>query len=148
VNIAKARGAQPILFTPSARILNNNRQQQLPVSSNHFTKPQPQKDYAFTGDYAQTIRQIAARENLPLIDLERESMAFANQLTGNQWWDYWLVVDPSVNSYYANGAAGSPQSPDGTHFQEKGAKVMANLVAQQIKQDPTLADLSKILLLK
>lgn len=148
VNIAKARGAQPIVFTPSARILNKNRQQQLPVSSNHFTKPQPQKDYAFTGDYAQTIRQIAARENLPLIDLERESMAFANQLTGNQWWDYWLVVDPSVNSYYANGAAGSPQSPDGTHFQEKGAKVMANLVAQQIKQDPTLADLSKILLLK
>lgn len=145
IEIVKSRGAHPVLFTPSARILNEKREQKLPVAPNHFTQHQPQKDYAFVGNYAQTLRQIAARENLPIIDLEAESIDFANTLSGNEWWNYWLVVDPAINAYYANGAAGSPQSPDGTHFQAKGAHAMASIVARAIANNPELTVLHQLL---
>lgn len=145
IEIARERGAIPVLFTPTTRIKNAQGQQSTPVVHSHLTKQNAKKGYMFTGDYTQTIKDTATANAVPLIDLEAASIEFANQLPTNGWKNYWLVVDPSVNSFYANGVAGSPQAPDGTHFQKNGAEAMAELVAREIKANKELVELQSFL---
>ncbi|MDZ4263128.1 MAG: GDSL-type esterase/lipase family protein, partial [Pseudomonadota bacterium] len=143
IKIARARGAIPVLFTPTTRIKNAHGQQATPVVHSHFTKQNTNNGYLFTGDYTQTIKDAATANAVPLIDLEAASIQFVNGLSAEDWKNYWLVVDPIINSFYANGVAGSTQTPDGTHFQEKGAEMISTLIAQGIKQNPELLDLGK-----
>ena len=145
IEIARARGAKPILFTPTTRIKNALGQQATPVVHSHFTKQNNSNGYLFTGDYTQTIKDTATANAVPLIDLEAASIQFANQLNADEWKHYWLVVDPAINRFYANGIAGSPQAPDGTHFQQKGAEAMAELVAQEIEINGELRELNAYL---
>ena len=111
----------------------------------HFTKQNANKGYLFTGDYTQTIKDTATANAVPLIDLEAASIQFANSLNIDEWKNYWLVVDPTVNRFYANGVAGSTQAPDGTHFQKNGAEAMAELVAREIKANRELKKLGEYL---
>ncbi len=145
ITIARERGAKPILFTPTTRIKNAQGQQDTPVTHSHFTRQNAAGGYLFTGDYTQTIKDTATANAVPLIDLEAASIQFTNGLASNDWKNYWLVVDPAINSFYANGVAGSTQSPDGTHFQKKGAEAMAGLVAQEIKKNAELKELGEYL---
>jgi len=145
INIARERGAITILFTPTTRIKNAQGQQTTPVVHSHLTKQNSNNGYLFTGDYTQTIKNTAHTNGVPLIDLETASINFANSLSANGWKDYWLVVDPAINSFYANGVAGSTLAPDGTHFQKKGAEAMAELVVREIKANPELKDLGNLL---
>ena len=145
VKIARERGAIPVLFTPTTRIKNAQAKQTTPVVHNHFTTQNTSSGYLFTGDYTQTIKDTANANALPLIDLETASIAFANKLGDPGWRNYWLVVDPAINSFYANGVAGSTQAPDGTHFQKKGAEAIAELVAKEIKTNTELKELSQYL---
>ena len=142
IKIARERGAKPVLFTPTARIKNAQGQQATPVAHSHFTKQNASHGYLFAGDYTQTIKDTATANAVPLIDLEAASIQFANGLGTDSWKNYWLVVDPAINSFYANGVAGSTQAPDGTHFQQKGAEAMAGLVAREIKTTAELKELS------
>lgn len=141
INIARQRGAKPILFTPTTRIKNAQGQQATPVVHSHFTKQNANNGYLFTGDYTQTIKDTATANAVPLIDLEAASIQFANGLSADGWKNYWLVVDPAINSFYANGVAGSIQAPDGTHFQKNGAEAIAELVAREIKANRELKEL-------
>jgi lysophospholipase L1-like esterase len=143
ITIAQQRGAIPILFTPTARIKNAKGEQALPVVHSHFIQHKPNSNYAFVGDYTQTIRDLARAKQLPLIDLEAASIAFANKVGEPGWRNYWLVVDKSVNPFYAETVAGSTQLPDGTHFQKNGAEAMAKLTADLIKKDPALSQLAQ-----
>jgi len=143
IKIARERGAIPILFTPTARIKNAQGQQTTPVVHSHFTKQNANNGYLFIGDYTQTIKDTATANAVPLIDLEAASIQFANGLAANDWKNYWLVVDPATNSFYANGAPGSTQTPDGTHFQKNGAEAIAELVAREIKATRELKELGK-----
>ncbi len=143
VQIARNKGAIPVLFTPTARIKNTKGEQTTPVVHSHYIKASAGKDYAFTGDYSQTIFDTAKANNLPLIDLEKVSIAFANFVGEPGWRDYWLVVNPKQYPYYAKGRSGSIQAPDGTHFQERGALVIARLVAEEIRRNPQLLELAK-----
>jgi lysophospholipase L1-like esterase len=145
IKIARERGAIPVLFTPTTRIKNVQGQQSTPVVHSHFTKQNTNNGYLFTGDYTQTIKDTATANAVPLIDLEAASIQFANGLVADGWKNYWLVVDPAINSFYANGIAGSTQAPDGTHFQKKGAEAMAKLVAREIKTNRELKELGKYL---
>lgn len=145
IEIARAKGAKPILFTPTTRIKNAQGQQTTPVVHSHFTKQNSDKGFLFIGDYTQTIKDTATANAVPLIDLEQASIQFANRLNADEWKQYWLVVDPSINSFYANGTAGSPQAPDGTHFQQRGAQAMAKLIAQEIKANRELKELQDYL---
>ncbi|MDF3012124.1 MAG: pectin acetylesterase [Cellvibrio sp.] len=145
IKIARERGAIPILFTPTTRIKNAQGQQTTPVVHNHYTRQNPANGYLFTGDYTQTIKDAATANAVPLIDLEAASIEFANSLPTDGWKNFWLVVDPAINSFYANGIAGSTQMPDGTHFQKNGAEAMAGLVAQEIKTNAELKPLAKYL---
>lgn len=145
IKIARHHNAIPILFTPTARIKNAQGQQATPVVHSHFISQNPQRRYLFVGDYTQTIRNTATANAVPLIDLEEASIQFANSLPKNGWKNYWLVVDPAINSFYANGVSGSPQAPDGTHFQKNGAEAIAGLVAKEIKTNAELKELGKLL---
>ena len=143
VGIARGKNAYPVLFTPTARIKNAQGEQTTPVVHTHFTRPIKNKKYLFVGDYAETIRTTARLHRVPLIDLETASMNFANKVGEPGWRQYWLVVDPAVNPFYANNIAGSIQVPDGTHFQKNGADAMAELVAEGIREHPQLQTLAK-----
>lgn len=143
ITIARERGAKPVLFTPTTRIKNAQGQQGTPVVHSHFTKQNTNQGYLFTGDYTQTIKDTATANAVPLIDLEAASIQFVNGLGTDEWKNYWLVVDPALNRFYANGVAGSTQAPDGTHFQKNGAEAMAELVAREIKTNKELKNLAK-----
>lgn len=142
INIARGKGAHPVMFTPTARIKNIKGEQTTPVVHTHLIQPHANKSYLFTGDYTKTIRTTARLHKLPLIDLEEASIDFANKVGEPGWRNYWLVVDPSVNPFYANNA-GSTQVPDGTHFQKNGGEAMANLVIEAIKTQPELHALAQ-----
>lgn len=148
ITIARDKGAQVLLLTPTTRVLNAERQPGTPVVAHHITRQNAAQGYAFVGNYAETIRQLAAREDLPLIDIEQQTIDFANRLPADGWKDYWLVVDPAVNSFYANDAPGSSTHPDTTHFQQAGARVVAGLVAEGIRQHPALQSLAACLVEK
>ncbi len=145
VNIARSRGAHPVIFTPTARIKNANGAQTTPVINSHVTHHKPGSNYAFVGDYKQTILDLARDEKLPLIDLASASEAFANQVGDPGWKNYWLVVDKSINPYYTETMGGSTRLPDGTHFQQKGAEAMSKLVSNAIRQHPELSELAQLL---
>lgn len=143
IQIARKKSAIPILFTPTTRIKNAAGLQELPVVTSHYTRKSDDKHYRYVGDYSKTIRQVAINNKVPLIDLETASIQFVNSLQNLNWQDYWLVVDETRYPFYANGMQGSRQLPDGTHFQKKGAEVMAELVSQLILQNSELAKLSE-----
>jgi len=145
IKIARERGAIPVLFTPTTRIKDAQGKQSTPVVHSHFTTQNSKNGYLFTGDYTQTIKDTATANAVPLIDLEAASIQFANGLATDAWKNYWLVVDPAINSFYADGVAGSTQVPDGTHFQKNGAEAMAELVAREIKATRELKELGEYL---
>ncbi|MBK8187044.1 MAG: pectin acetylesterase [Cellvibrio sp.] len=143
LQLARKKSAIPILFTPTTRIKNAVGLQNVPVVTSHYTRKSDEKHYRYVGDYSKTIREVAIKNQVPLIDLETASIQFVNSLQDSDWKDYWLVVDENHYPFYANGMQGSRQLPDGTHFQKKGAEVMAELVSQLILQNSELAKLSE-----
>ncbi len=143
VQIARSKGAIPIMFTPTTRIKNAKGEMAAPVVHSHYIKASKDKDYAFVGDYSQTIMDTAKANNLPLIDLEKATIAFANFIGEPGWRDYWMVVDPQKYPYYANNMGGSIQNPDGTHLQQRGAEAIARMVAEEIRRNPELTELAK-----
>lgn len=149
IHDARARGAIPFIMTPTTRFLNADRKTAYvngdtrPVVSQHLTRQHAGGGYAFTGDYSQTIRDTARANGVPLVDLEAKTIAFANA-HAHDWQDYWLVVGDTVQfPWYATQTAGTRAAPDTTHFQENGARAMAALVAQGIKETPQLQALAQ-----
>jgi len=152
VKDAKARGAIPFMMTPTTRFWNADRKEAYkggdtrPVVSNHFTfAGQGKGGYAYVGDYSQTIKDTAKANQLPLIDLEAKTIAFANA-HASDWQNYWLVIrDTKTYPWYATQKAGVPAKPDTTHLQEAGARAFADLVAQGIKETAELKNLAQLL---
>ncbi len=141
IRIARAKGARPVLLTPTARIRNKHGEQTTPVVHSHVTRQNPGSRFLWTGDYSQTIRTTAELHKVPLIDLETASINFANRVGDPGWKNYWLAVDPTKYPFYEN-APGSIQQPDGTHFQKAGAEAIAYLVAEEIRRHAKLQDLA------
>jgi len=142
VKEARAKGAIPIILTPTTRVWNAERKAGFPVVPNHFTAAgQGQGGYAFVGDYSQTIRDTARANTVPLIDIEAKTIAFANAHEAD-WKNYWLAVDPLKYAWYAKESSGTLVKPDTTHFQEAGARAVAAMVADGIKESPDLKGLA------
>lgn len=148
IALAREKGAIPVLFTPTTRVKNSEGKtafQQGPedkVVSSHFTTAKP--GYLFSGDYIATIRQTASANQVPLIDLEQATIEFANA-HADDWMDYWLAVDANDPRYpwYKTQKTGIKMAPDTTHFQEKGARAVADMVVIGIKNTPELQELSQ-----
>src|SRR5690606_37259863 len=101
LRLARERGAHPALFTPATQLLDKDGKQNTPVAHNHVTRQNDQRGYLFTGSYTHTIKDTALVNKVPLIDLEAASIQFANTVENPRWKNYWLVVDPAINSFYA-----------------------------------------------
>lgn len=142
VTAARAKGAIPILMTPTTRVWNASRKTGFPVVPQHITTQNSTNGFAFVGDYVQTIKNTATATSTPLIDIEAKTIAFANAHQAD-WKDYWLAADPAVYTWYASQTSGTLAAPDTTHFQEKGAREVAAMVSQGLK-DSTDANLAKL----
>ena len=151
IHDARSKGAIPILLTPTTRFLNVDRKQAYkdgdlqPVVSQHLTRQNLANGYAFVGDYAQTVKDTARDNAVPIIDLEAKTIHFANAHS-RDWQDYWLVVsDTQRFPWYASQKEGTPAAPDTTHFQERGTRAVADMVAQGIREVPALKPLALLL---
>lgn len=116
VALARAHGATPILITPVAR--RKFDAEDRPIDTH--------------GAYAASVRALAGREHLGLIDLDASSRAWLGALGDVPSRAYFMYV-PERRS------PDQPQADD-THFRDRGAAVIACLVVTGWRVlDPALA---------
>ena len=77
--------------------------------------------------YAQIVRDVAAKNNVPLIDLDSLSMQLLQKLGPDQSSLLFNHLLPGENPNYPEG------KEDNTHFSELGARKMAELVLARIR---------------
>lgn len=124
VKAAKEKGTTPVLITPVARrkfdstgVLQNTHEQ-----------------------YSQLVREVAASNNVILIDLDKKSQELYKQLGPENSKHLLLHLAPGQNPNHPKG------KEDDTHFNEYGARRMAEIVMNDIKEQ--LPELAKRLLNK
>ena len=77
--------------------------------------------------YAQLVKNVAAKLQAPLIDLNEKSMALLQQLGPENSTFLYNHLTPGEHPNYPDG------KEDDTHFSELGARKMAEIVLQEIK---------------
>jgi lysophospholipase L1-like esterase len=77
--------------------------------------------------YAEIVRKVAAEQNVPLIDLDRESQGMLQKMGPDNSKMLYNYLDKGENPNYPDGRA------DDTHFSELGARKMAEIVLADIK---------------
>ncbi len=112
VNEARAKKAIPILFTPvSRRKFDNNGN----AVETHL-------------GYSDYVREVAFKENVLLIDLDTKSRAIYQQYGKENSTKLFLQLKPNEHPNYPDGKI------DNTHFNELGARIIAQLVLQELRQ--------------
>ncbi|OAQ37922.1 GntR family transcriptional regulator [Pedobacter psychrophilus] len=111
-NETSAKGAFPILITPVAR---RSFDENGKVIDTHKI-------------YAQLVRKVSKELNVPLIDLSQKSMALIQELGSDKSMLLYNHLQPGENPNYPDG------KKDDTHFNELGARKMAQLVLEGIKE--------------
>jgi pectinesterase len=112
VDESRKKGAIPILLTPVARRKFD--------SLGHIEETHPV--------YARLVREVAARNKVPLIDLAESSKTFLQQYGSEYSKVLFNYLQPGENPNYAGGRK------DDTHFSPWGAMKMAELVVRGIKE--------------
>ncbi|MCF6404295.1 glycosyl hydrolase family 28 protein [Chitinophaga filiformis] len=112
VREARAKGANPILITP--------------VQRRKFDEKGAFADQH--GDYPRVVREVAASNKVPLIDLHKSSEALLVQhgVQGSE--KLFKTTGPGHYTTLPNGVT------DNTHFNTYGATLVAGLVAREIKE--------------
>jgi len=108
----RQKKANPVLITPVARRKFNPNGE---VEETHAA-------------YAAIVRKVAEEQNVPLIDLDKESQVAIQKLgpeISKMWYNH---LAPGENPNYPDGKT------DDTHFNELGARKMAQIVLNDIKQ--------------
>ena len=113
VTQSREKGALPILITPVAR---NYPWEDGKLGNTH-------------GDYPEAMREVAAEQGCPLIDLTTLSMQFFSE----------MGEDFVTKTYFMNIPAGLYEAypgglNDNTHFQPEGAMAVAGLVFRAMKE--------------
>ncbi|HZG13940.1 MAG TPA: rhamnogalacturonan acetylesterase [Candidatus Bathyarchaeia archaeon] len=109
---AKKAGAAPVLITP--------------VHRRHFNDDGQLIDTH--GPYLEAMKQVAEEEQVPLIDLAAQSKRLIEQLGDEASKRLFMRLDPGEFANFPNGLQ------DDTHFQERGAIKIAELVAEEIRE--------------
>ncbi|MDQ0969061.1 lysophospholipase L1-like esterase [Flavobacterium sp. W4I14] len=112
VKETRAKGAVPILITPVTR---NYPWKDGKLGSAH-------------GEYPQAVKDVAKELNAPIIDLTSLSTTFFT-IKGNEFVSkhYFMNLDSAKYEAYPKG------QKDNTHFQPEGAKAVAQLVYNELK---------------
>jgi lysophospholipase L1-like esterase len=114
---ARAKNAKPLLITP--------------VTRRKFTEGRIQETHA---EYSRLVLQVAQEKNVPLIDLDKLSRELLQDLGEEKSKLLFLQLQPGEHPNYPMG------KDDNTHFNELGARKIAQLVLQQVRTiDPELA---------
>ena len=108
----RAKKAQPILLTPMARRKFNTVGQ---AEATHEV-------------YAQITREVAAAENVILFDMDKKSQSLYQQFGAEPSRLLFLQLKPGEHPNYPEG------KEDNTHFSELGARLLAQLVLQEIRE--------------
>jgi lysophospholipase L1-like esterase len=108
----RAKKAIPVIITPVSRMRfdSNGKQQETHA------------------EYTAACYGIAKQHNVPLIDLDKKSRELYDQLGPENTKLLFMQLQPGENPSYPEG------QKDNTHFNEYGARRIAQLVLQQIKQ--------------
>jgi lysophospholipase L1-like esterase len=112
VRDARAKNANPILLTPVVRRRFN--------AKGEF--------YDVHGDYPGVVREVAAMENVPLLDVHKRSMELLTQLGAEESNALFLRASPGEFSAIPNG------KKDDTHFTWRGASQIASLVVEELRK--------------
>jgi len=112
VKETQAKGALPILITPVARRKFDANGK---LEDTHLV-------------YAQLVRDLAKTLDVPLIDLAQKSMDLVQKLGPVQSAMLYNHLEASENPNYPDGKT------DDTHFNELGARKMAQLVLQGVRE--------------
>lgn len=107
---SRSKGATPVLITPVSRRSFD--------SSGHIIDTHSR--------YAALVREVAGRQQVPLIDLDKESMALFNEWGVERSKDLFDYVAPGEHPNYPKGKM------DNTHFNELGARKIAEIVLKNI----------------
>lgn len=107
------------LYIKSARMCQAEPVLVTPVARLHQENGEFINDFP---DYCQAMKAVAQEENVPLLDLMDSSLSLFENLDYEEVFSFFMV---SVNK------------TDYTHFTKKGANRMAELVAEQIKEQIT-----------
>lgn len=144
IHYAQLHLIHPILLTPTTRAKDaDGTTGGFPVVHTHYTEQDEGNNYAYVGDYSQTVRDTAHANHIPVLELEDATINFINSV-GDDWTSYWLSVDPAQYPYYED-RTGNLDNPDSTHFQIRGAREVAGIVSNLIKQQPSLRPLAHYL---
>lgn len=115
---SRAKKAIPILLTP--------------VSRRRFKDGIAQESHA---EYSPLVHAVAKEKGVPLIDLDKLSLELLNKYGEEKSKLLFLQLEPGEHPNYPEG------KNDNTHFNEMGARLMAQLVLAEIKnQKLELAD--------
>ncbi|WP_420490114.1 rhamnogalacturonan acetylesterase [Neobacillus drentensis] len=109
---ARAKQAIPVLVTP--------------VERRHFTTGGLELDSH--GAYPTAMKELGLEEHVPVIDLTAKSKVLFQKLGPERTKDIFLWLETGANKNYPKGIQ------DNTHFQENGAKEIARLVLDSIKE--------------
>lgn len=111
VSEARSKKALPILITPVTRRKFD--------ASGHIMETHEL--------YSELVRSVAKGENVPLIDLDKRSQALLQQYGEENSKMLFNWLEPGENPNYQTGRQ------DNTHFNELGARKVAELVLEEIK---------------
>lgn len=111
VNESRSRGAIPILLTPIVRRRFDDQG----------------KFYDTHGDYPDAARDVAARLKVPLIDMHKLSQKLIVEKGEEDSKEIYLWIKPGEFSRFPEG------KEDNTHFSETGARLMAELAANALR---------------
>ncbi|WHY69923.1 rhamnogalacturonan acetylesterase [Neobacillus sp. SuZ13] len=109
---ARAKQAIPVLVTP--------------VERRSFTDDGRARNSH--GEYPRAMKELGLEEHVPVIDLTAKSRVLFQELGPDRTKDVFLWLDPGENKNYPKGVQ------DNTHFQVAGAKEIARLVVEGIKE--------------
>jgi lysophospholipase L1-like esterase len=113
VNDVKTKNAIPVLLTPVARRKFDSKGQ---IEGTHEA-------------YSEIVRRVAANEKVMLIDLDKKSQALYQQLGMEKSELLFLHLQKGEHPNYPEG------KEDNTHFSELGARLIAELVLHEIKEN-------------
>jgi len=114
----RAKKANPILLTP--------------VSRRKFKEGNAQETHK---EYSPLVIEVATQQNVPLIDMDTKSRELLQRFGEEQSKLLFLQLAPGEHPNYPEGKA------DNTHFNELGARLIAQIVLSEIKnQKIGLAD--------
>jgi lysophospholipase L1-like esterase len=111
VSEARNKKAVPVLITPVARRKFDSSGK---IEETHAV-------------YTQLVKDVAAKYKVPLIDLDQKSQELVQQFGPESSKYLYNYLLPAENPHYPTGRK------DDTHFSELGARKMAEIVLQEIK---------------